>query len=77
MDLLQSQNLLLSICRFLYHSQISNYLLHSIASLNKIWFFVTVKLIEHIFSTVKVCSNPCIGPFPGIEMSFFPKINKF
>ena len=35
------------------------------------FFLVTVKLIEYIFSTVEVCSNPYIGPFPRIKMSFF------
>ena len=53
------------------------------------FFFVTVKLIEYIFSAVKVCSNPCVGPIPNTNMSFFslslcaekliftPKINTF
>ena len=27
--------------------------------------------IEYIFSAVNVCSNPCVGPFPRIRMSFF------
>ena len=39
------------------------------------YFFVTLKLFKHIVSAVKVCSNACVGSFPGIEMSFFPKIN--
>ena len=34
-------------------------------------FLVTMKLIRHIFSAVSVCSNPCVGPFPRIKMSFF------
>ena len=33
--------------------------------------FVTVKLIENIFSAVKVCSNPCVGPFPRTNIPFF------
>ena len=48
-----------------------------------------VKLNEYIFSAVKVCSNPCVVPFPGTNISFFllsicaeelistPKINTF
>ena len=40
-------------------------------------FFATLKLIEHIVSAVKVCSNACVGSFSGIEMSFFPKITTF
>ena len=87
--MLQSQNLLLLICKFLYHSQISNYLLHCGANLNKKKNFVTVKLIEYIFYAVKACSNPRVGPFPRTNMSFFllsmcaeefmstPKINTF
>ena len=51
--------------------------------------FVTVKLIEYIFSAVSVCSNPCVGPIPKTNMYFFllsmcaeklmsaPKINTF
>ena len=35
------------------------------------FFFVTVKLMEHIFSAVSVCSNPYVGPFPRTNMSFF------
>ena len=43
----------------------------------------------YIFSAVKVCSNPSVGPFPKANMSFFllsmcaeklvctPKINTF
>ena len=27
--------------------------------------------MEYIFSAVNVCSNPCIGPFPRTNMSFF------
>ena len=27
--------------------------------------------MEYTFSAVNVCSNPCIGPFPRINMSFF------
>ena len=53
------------------------------------FFFITVKLIELIFSGDKVCSNPCVGPFLRTNMSFFllsmcaeelisaPKINTF
>ena len=45
--------------------------------------------MEYIFSAVKVCSNPCVGPFPRTNKSFFllsmcaeklistPKINTF
>ena len=52
-------------------------------------FFVTVKLIAYVFSAVKVCSNPCVGPFRRTNMSYFllsmcaeelistPKINTF
>ena len=32
---------------------------------------VTVKLMVYIFSPVKVCSNPSVGPFPKVNMSFF------
>ena len=32
--------------------------------------FVTVKLIEYIFSAASVCSNPCVGPAPKIDMPF-------
>ena len=32
--------------------------------------FVTVKLIEYIFSAVKVRSNPCVDPLPSTNMSF-------
>ena len=51
--------------------------------------FVTVKLIEYIFSEVKVFSNPCVGLLPSTNMSSFllstcikvlistPKINTF
>ena len=67
----------------------SNYLLDCNANLNRMSFFVTVKLIEYIFSAVKVCSNHCVGPIPKTNMSFFllsicaeeltsaPKINTF
>ena len=53
------------------------------------FFFVTVKLIEYIFSAIRVLSNPCVGPLPRISMSYFllsicveelisaPKINTF
>ena len=34
-------------------------------------FFVTVKLIEYIFSAVRVLSNPCVGPLPRTNISFF------
>ena len=34
------------------------------------FFFVTVKLIEYIFSAVKVCFNPCFGPVSNTNMSF-------
>ena len=34
------------------------------------FFLVTVKLIEYVFSAVKVCSNPCVDPFPRTNMSF-------
>ena len=34
-------------------------------------FFVTVKLIECISSAVRVCCNPCVGPIPKTNMSFF------
>ena len=27
--------------------------------------------MEYIFSAVNVCSNPCVGPYPKIKMSFF------
>ena len=27
--------------------------------------------MEYIFSAVKVCSNPCVGPFPRTNMYFF------
>ena len=45
--------------------------------------------MEYIFSAVNGCSNPCVGPFPRTNMSFFllliwagelmsdPKINTF
>ena len=45
--------------------------------------------MEYTFSAVKVCSNPCVGPFPRTNMPFFllsmcaeklisaPKINTF
>ena len=45
--------------------------------------------MEYIFSAVKVCSNPCVGPISNTNMSFFllsmyaekllstPKINIF
>ena len=89
MELLQSQNLLLQIFKFQYLSQTNSYLLHCNANLSKLSFFVTVKLIEYIFSAVKVCSNPCVGPFLRTNMSFLlllmwiekliftPKINTF
>ena len=70
MDLLQFQNLLLQTLQFLYHLQISSYFLHYNASSSKI-FFLTVKLMGYIFSAVNVCSNPCVGPFPRTNMSFF------
>ena len=70
MELPQFWSILLWICKFLYHSQTNNYLFHCNASLKKN-FFVTVKLIEYIFSAVSGCSNPCVGPFPRIKMSFF------
>ena len=31
----------------------------------------SVKLIEFNFSALSVCSNPCVGPFPKIRISFF------
>ena len=31
----------------------------------------SVKLIKYIFSALSVCSNPCVGPFPRIKISFF------
>ena len=35
------------------------------------FFFVSVKLIEYIFSAVNECSpNPCVGPTPEINMLF-------
>ena len=40
------------------------------ANLNK-FLFVTVKLIEYIFSAVKVLTNPCVGPLPSTNISFF------
>ena len=27
--------------------------------------------MEYILAAVKVCSNPCVGPIPKINMSFF------
>ena len=63
-------------------------MLHCNVNLNN-FFFVAVKLIECIFSAVKVCSYPCVGPIPKTNMSFFllpiwaekiistPKINTF
>ena len=39
--------------------------------LKKNFFFVTVKLIEYIFSAVSVCPNSCVGPYPRIKMPFF------
>ena len=33
--------------------------------------FILVKLIEYIFSALSICSNPFVGPFPRIKMSFF------
>ena len=50
---------------------INNYLLHYNVNLNKILFFFSVKLIEYIFSALRVVSNPCVGPIPRIKMSFF------
>ena len=59
------------------------------ANLNKILLFVTVKLIEYIFSVVNVCSSPYVAPIPRTDMFFFllsiwaeelistPKINTF
>ena len=35
------------------------------------FFFFFVKLIEFIFSALSVCSNSCVRPLPGIEISFF------
>ena len=46
----------------------------------KNFFLITTKLMEYIFSAVKVCSNPCVGPIPKTNKSFFlstPKINTF
>ena len=43
---------------------------HFNASLSKISFFVTVKLIEYIFSAVNICFNLCVGPFPRTNMFF-------
>ena len=51
----------------LYHSQTNNYLLHYIASLNKISYYAHVKLIEYNFSAVSVCSNPCVGALLRIK----------
>ena len=39
------------------------------------YLFAILKLIEYIFSAVKVLSNPCVGPFPRTSMSFFLIIN--
>ena len=33
--------------------------------------FYSVKLIEYNFYALSVCSNPCVGPFPRIKISFF------
>ena len=35
-----------------------------------IFFFVTVKLIEYIFSAISICSSPCVGPIPRTYMFF-------
>ena len=59
------------ICEFLYHQQISNYLLQFNAGFNKFFFRVTLKLMEYIFPAISVRSNPCVGPFPRTNMSFF------
>ena len=40
------------------------------ANLTRIFYFL-VKLIEYIFSAVKVCCNPCVVPLPKIKISFF------
>ena len=54
-----------------------------------IFFFVTVKLIEYIFSAISICSSPSVGPIPRTYIFFFllsiwteelistPKINIF
>ena len=34
------------------------------------FFGFFVKLIEYIFSAFSVCSNPCLGHFPRIKISF-------
>ena len=34
------------------------------------FFVLCVKLIEFNFSALSVCSNPCVGPFPRIKISF-------
>ena len=37
----------------------------------KKFFVFLVKSIEYILSALSVCSNPCVGPLPRIEISFF------
>ena len=48
-ELLQFQNLLLQICKFLYHSQTNNYLLHCNVSSSKISFFHSKINLVHFF----------------------------
>ena len=36
-----------------------------------IFLLFSVKLIEYNFSALSVCSNPCVGPFLKIKISFF------
>ena len=49
-------------------------MLHYNENKNKLkqnFVFFLVKLIQYSFSTLSVCSNPCVGPLPRIKMSFF------
>ena len=48
----------------------SDYLFYYSAGSNKMFFF-SVKLNEYYFSALSVCSNPCVGSFPRIKISFF------
>ena len=37
----------------------------------RFFVLVSVKLMEYIFSAPSVCSNPRVGPFSKIKISFF------
>ena len=50
-------------------------IIHYNVNLDKISFFVTVKLTEYIFSPVKVCSNPCVDSFSRTNIYIFFIIN--